>query len=66
MVAYLFKCKTTFSVHKLIPKNTQMTTLYTISNFIPLSPIYFFILNKNNFVKVSHHYLTLGGNQVCL
>ncbi len=21
--------KTTFSVHKLIPKNTQMTTLYT-------------------------------------
>ncbi len=30
-----------------------------------LSP-WFVILDKNNFVKASHHYLTSGGYQVCL
>ncbi len=29
-----------------------------------LSP-WFIILDKNNFVNVSHHYLTSGGYQVC-
>ncbi len=52
--------KATFSCHKLIPKNAQMTTLYT--NWA----LYIIILDKNNFVKVSHHYLTSGGYQVFL
>ncbi len=50
--------KATFSVHKLIPNNAQMTTLYTNLSFI--------ILHKNNFANVSYHYLTSGGYQVCL
>ncbi len=34
--------KATFSVHKLIPKNTQMTTLYTIcSLYITFTMIYY-------------------------
>ncbi len=49
----------------IIKKNTQMTTLYANwSLYITFTMI--IILDKNNFVKVSHHYLTSGGYQVCL
>ncbi len=59
------KFKTTFSVHKLIPIFFQMTTLYTNwSLYITFTMIYY--ISKNNFVKVSHHYLTSGGYQVSL
>ncbi len=48
--------KAIFSVHKLIPKNIQMTTLYTNWSYASLSPWFIFIiLDKNDFVKVSHH-----------
>ncbi len=41
-------------------------TFYTlIGHCTSLSP-WFIILDKNHFVKVSHHYLTSGGYQVCL
>ncbi len=36
-----------------------------IGHCTSLSP-WFIILDKNNFVKVSHHYLTSGGYKVCL
>ncbi len=36
-----------------------------IGHYTSLSP-WFIILDKNNFVKVSNHYLTSGGCQVCL
>ncbi len=36
-----------------------------ISHCTSLSP-WFIILDKNNFVKVSHHYLTSGGYQIYL
>ncbi len=65
MVTWVYSCfKSTFYIHKLIPKNTQITTLYTNwSLYITFTMIYY---NKNNFVNVSHHYITSGGYQVCL
>ncbi len=63
IIYYTFKA--TFSFHKLIPKNAQMTTLYTNWSLSSLSP-WFIILDKNNSVKGSHHYLTSGGYQVFL
>ncbi len=36
-----------------------------IGHCTSLSP-WFIILDKNNFVNVSHHYLISGGYQVCL
>ncbi len=36
-----------------------------IGHCASLSP-WFIILDKNNFVNVSHHYLTSGGHHVCL
>ncbi len=49
------------NVNKITPppkknkKNTQMTTLYmNLSVYITFTMI--IILDKNNFVKVSHHY----------
>ncbi len=68
-IVYLLSyIKATFSVYKLIPKNAQMTNLYTNwSLYITFTMIYYIIiLYKNNFVKCSHHYLTSGGYQVCL
>ncbi len=55
--------KATFSFHKLIPKNAQMTTYILIGHCTSLSP-WFIILDKINFAKVSNHYLTSGGYQV--
>ncbi len=55
----------TFSVYKLIPKNAQIRLPYIlIGQCTSLSPS-LIILDKNNFVKVSHHYLTSGGYQAC-
>ncbi len=57
--------KASFSVHKLIPQNTQMTTLFTnLSLYITFTMIYY--IRQEPFVKVYHHYLTSGGYQVCL
>ncbi len=36
-----FVIKATFSVHKLIPKNVRMTTLYTNSLYITFTMIYY-------------------------
>ncbi len=56
--------KATFSFHKLIQNYAQMTTSYTnLSLYITFTMIYY-ILDKNNFVNISHHYLTSGGYQV--
>ncbi len=42
-----------------------MITIYTnLSLYITLTMI--FILDKNNFVNIYHHYLISGGYQVCL
>ncbi len=42
MVAHIFKFKTTFSFHKLIPKNAQMAILYTNwSLYITFTVIYY-------------------------
>ncbi len=58
--------KATISVDKLIPQNGQMTNLcILIDHCTSLSP-WFIILDKNNFVNVSHRCLTSGGYQVCL
>ncbi len=43
-----------------------MTTLYTNLSLCIIFTMIYYILDKNNFVKVSHHYLTSGGYQVCL
>ncbi len=51
--------------YKQITTNTQMTSFILICHCTPLLP-WFIILDKNNFVIVSHHYLTSGGYQVCL
>ncbi len=58
--------KATFSFHKLIPKNAQMTTLYTNWSLYTTLTMIYYIIDKNNFVKVSHHYLTSGGYQAFL
>ncbi len=55
--------KTSFSFPKIIPKSTQCIHCILISHCTSLSP-WFIILDKNNVVKVSHHYLTSGGYQV--
>ncbi len=48
--------KATFSVHKLIPQNAQMTTLYTNwSLYITFTMIYY--IRHEYFVKVSRHIL---------
>ncbi len=58
--------KTSFSFHKLIPQNTQMTTIFTnLSLYITSTMIYYYI-RQVLFCKVSHHYLTSGRYQVCL
>ncbi len=56
--------KATFSFYKLIPKKAQMTTYILIGHCTSLSPLWFIILDKNNFVKLSHNYLKSGGYQV--
>ncbi len=46
----LFKFKTTFSFHKIIPKNAQMTTLYTnYSLYITFTMIYY--IRQESFCK---------------
>ncbi len=57
--------KATFSVHKLIPKTLKWLPYILICHGTSLSP-WFIILDNNNFVNVSHHYLISGGYQVCL
>ncbi len=63
--AKLGTVKATFSVRKLIPKTLKWLPYILIGHCTSLSP-WFIILDKNNFVKFSHHYLTSGGYQVCL
>ncbi len=58
------KFKATFSFYKLIPIKFKWLPYILICHCTPLSP-WFIILDKNNFVKVSHHYLTSEGCQVC-
>ncbi len=62
---YLPNIKASISFPKIIPKSTICIHCIIISHCTSLSPC-FIILDKNNVVKVSHHYLTLGGYQVCL
>ncbi len=57
--------KATFSFHKLIPKMLRWLLYILIGHCTSLSP-WFIILDKNNFIKVSHHYLTSGGYQFIL
>ncbi len=57
--------KAFFSFHKIIPKNIQMTTLYTnLSLYITFTFINY--IRQDNFVNVSLHYLTSGGYHVFL
>ncbi len=49
---YCVKLKAFFSITKIIPKSTQMYTLYTNFYCTSLSPS-LIILDKDNFVKVS-------------
>ncbi len=64
--AIISKFKATFSIHKLIPKNSQMTTLYILIGYCTSLLPWFIILDKNNSVNVSDHYLTSEGYQVWL
>ncbi len=57
--------KASFSFYKLIPKPLKWPPYILICHCTSLSP-WFIILDKNNFVKVSHHYLISGRYQVFL
>ncbi len=52
--------KATFSLHKLIQKNAQMTTLYTNCSLYITFTMIFIILDKKIFVNVCHNNLTSG------
>ncbi len=52
--------KATFSIYKLITKMLKWLPYILIGHCTSLSP-WFIILDKNNFVNVSHHYLSSGG-----
>ncbi len=57
--------KVSFSFINLSHKTLKWPPYILICHCTSLSP-WFIILDKNNFVKVDNHYLTPGGNQVCL
>ncbi len=55
-----------FSFHINIFKKTLKWLPYILNCYCTSLSTWFIVLDKNNFVKVSHHYLTSGGYQVCL
>ncbi len=59
-MATFCKFKASISFHQLIPPKNLKWLPYTLKMSLYIISRWFIILNKNNFVKVDHHYLTLG------